>query len=302
MRLPPRLREKPDTQPAFGGGGLVLSSLLGGKDAAGLLGMAYKLPPMVETWEHRAARFDGHAPGLGESTHGSAVMPVTALLLVCLAGASAGVWVAYLRWKDKRRPEPLAILILATVAGVASVGAALLGYGVLDGMGRAATWSTLTGPWRDAIPGALAIGLVEETAKLLPILPIALTSRHFDEIWDGPVYLGAAGIGFALAETLYLLAGGEVGTLDGIVRAVIAPITHALFAAPTGLGLAYAVLYRRWWALPLGLGVASLAHGAYDLFLAQPGLQPAASAVVGVLWIWLLFAARDLVQRAPVKR
>ena len=73
---------------------------------------------------------------------------------------------AYLRWKDKRRPEPLAILILATAAGVASVGAALLGYGVLDGLGRAATWSTLAGPWRDAIPGALAIGRRGQNVRL----------------------------------------------------------------------------------------------------------------------------------------
>jgi RsiW-degrading membrane proteinase PrsW (M82 family) len=219
------------------------------------------------------------------------------VLLVSLAGAGAGAWIAYFRWKDKRRPEPWVVLLLTCMAGVVAVGAALLGYGLLEGAGRAPTWEALGGAWRTAIPTALAIGLVEETAKLLPVLVVVGLTRHFDELWDGPVYAGAAGIGFALAETLSFLLAGELGTVAGAARAVAAPITHALFVAPAGLGLAYAVLERRRWALPVGFVASVATHGLYDLFLARPGLQLAAAGVVAAIWVWLLAVARHLTRR-----
>jgi RsiW-degrading membrane proteinase PrsW (M82 family) len=182
------------------------------------------------------------------------------------------------------------------------VGAAAFGYGLLDDLGRAPTWEALGGDWGSALPTALAIGFVEELAKFLPVLAVAQLTSHFDELWDGPVYAGAAGVGFALAETLAFLFAGEIGTLDGAARAVAAPITHALFAAPAGLGLAHAVLHGRHWALALGFAASVAAHAAYDLFLAQPGLHLAAAGVVLVVWLWLLWTARELVRRPAVRR
>ncbi len=224
------------------------------------------------------------------------------MLLISLAGAGAGAWIAYFRWKDKRRPEPLLLLMATTAAGMVAVAAASLGYGLLDGVGRAPTWEALGGAWSTAVPTALAVGFVEELAKFLPVLVVAQLTTHFDELWDGPVYAGAAGVGFALAETLAFLFAGELGTLDGAARAVAAPITHALFAAPAGLGLAYAVLERKYWALALGFAASVVSHALYDLFLAQPGFHLAASGVVLVIWVWLIWVARDLVRRPAIPR
>lgn len=219
------------------------------------------------------------------------------MLLISLAGAGAGAWIAYFRWKDKQRPEPLLLIVLTAVAGVIALSAASFGYGLLDGIGRAPTWEALGGAWGTAIPTALAIGFVEELAKFLPVLVVAQLTSHFDELWDGPVYAGASAVGFALAETLAFLFAGELGTLDAVARAFAAPITHALFAAPAGLGLAYAVLQRRYWALALGFAASVATHAAYDLFLAQPGLHLAASGVVLAVWVWLIWVARDLVRK-----
>jgi RsiW-degrading membrane proteinase PrsW (M82 family) len=158
------------------------------------------------------------------------------------------------------------------------------------------------GAWGTAIPTALAVGFVEEAAKFLPVLVVAQLTSHFDELWDGPVYAGAAAVGFALAETLAFLFAGELGTLDGVARALTAPITHALFAAPAGLGLAYAVLQRKYWALAMGFAASVVTHAAYDLFLAQPGLHLAASGVVLAVWMWLIWAARDLVRNPSAPR
>jgi RsiW-degrading membrane proteinase PrsW (M82 family) len=90
--------------------------------------------------------------------------------------------------------------------------------------------------------------------------------------------------------------------MDGVARALAAPITHALFAAPAGLGLAYAVLQRKYWALALGFAASVVLHAAYDLFLAQPGLQLAASGVVLAVWVWLIWVARELVRRPAALR
>ncbi len=218
------------------------------------------------------------------------------------AGAAAGAWVGYFRWKDRRRPEPKAWIVVAGLSGALSVVVALAGFDLLDGMRWAPSWADLSGTWSTAIPSALLIGLIEELAKFLPVFFIALATHHFDELWDGPVYAGVASVGFALAETVALAVGGELALVDGLGRALAAPISHAALAAPAGLGLAYGVLRGRYWALGLGLTVSVVAHGIYNLALAQPGWRPVGAAVVLILWLWMIWAGRDLAHRAPIAR
>lgn len=215
-------------------------------------------------------------------------------LLLPAAAAGAAAWVVYFRWKDRAKPEPWALQLATAAVGALAVGAALLGYRAADAFGPVASWEALVGPWSRALPAALVIGVVEEAAKLLPVLPVALASRHFDELWDGPVYAGASAVGFAFAETVMLAFSGELGLVDGLARAVAAPITHAVFAAPWGLGLAHFVLRRNARALGLGFAASAGVHGLYDLLLARPGLQLAAAGVVLLVWLWMMWAARNL--------
>ena len=224
-------------------------------------------------------------------------------LLVPAAAAGAAAWLVYFRWKDRARPEPWGLQLATFAVGAGAVGAALLGYRAADALGPVASWEALVGPWARAVPAALVIGTVEEAAKLLPVLPIALASRHFDELWDGPVYAGAAAVGFALAETALLAASGELGLVDGAARAVAAPITHAVFAAPWGLGLARFVLRRDRRALALGFAASAGTHGLYDLLLARPGFQLAAAGIVLALWVWMLWTAHRLAHpRGPAEQ
>ncbi|MAE95105.1 MAG: hypothetical protein CL910_10630 [Deltaproteobacteria bacterium] len=214
------------------------------------------------------------------------------LLALPAVAAAAGAWIAYLRWKDRHRPEPWVLLASALLLGALAVAAASSSYDLLDRLGALPTWEQLMGPWRTAWSGAMLIGAVEEAAKMLPVLPLAFGSRHFDELWDGPVYAGAAGIGFALAEALALVSQGELGAVETLARAGVAPLSHALFAAPWGLGLAYATLAGRWLAWPAGFVAAVVAHGAYDLCMARPGLQIFGALLVGGLCIGWIAAAR----------
>ena len=229
-------------------------------------------------------------------------MDAAFVILVCTAGSTAGAWIAYLRWKDKRHPEPLTLMLAAVVAGAGSVGLGLLGYRALDALGASVSWGALMGELDEAIAIAFLIGAVEETAKLLPVFVIARWSRHFDELWDGFVYAGASAVGFGVAETFLLVAMGETGGTDALARAVAGPITHALFAAPWGLGVAGWLLGGRPWTFVVGMVTSIASHGLYNLFLARPGTHLAATAIVAALWLGVLWLGRDLVRRPRVPR
>lgn len=221
---------------------------------------------------------------------------------VLLGGAGAGAWLAYFRWKDKQRPEPLVVLIIALIAGVPAVLGASLGYDALELAGFTAGWFELAGPWPDAGRSALLIGVLEEIAKLAPVWIIARFSRHFDEPLDGFVYAAAASTGFALAETLALASRGDLTLLEIAARAAAAPITHALFAAPWGLGIARQVLDGRRWTLPVGFLASALLHAAYDLSLARPRLRTLAPALIAGTWAWMLWMTLRLQREPRVER
>ena len=231
--------------------------------------------------------------------------PLSWTLLAGAAFAATSLaWVAYFRWKDRLRPEPWVLLLLMLGGGLVAAALALAGFEGLAAVGVGTAWEDLAQPsLQRSLGAALRIGAAEELAKLLPVALLALTHHHFDELLDGIVYAACVGLGFATAESLLLFATGELGALEAAARAVAAPLTHALFAAPAGLGLALTVLRRRPWGVALGLALSVLAHALYDWLLARPTLPAgSASAVVLTLWLWLLAATPRLARTAAVLR
>ncbi len=205
---------------------------------------------------------------------------------------SVAAWTAYFRWKDRLRPEPWPLLGAALGGGLAAALLALGGFVLSETLGLAFDWSRIaSADWPEAFAWSLGIGAIEETAKWLPVLALALWSAHFDEPLDGVVYAACSGVGFAAGEVLlqlWLVPGA--GWLPVFARAIASPLSHALFATGAGLGLGLARLSKQTWALPAGLGFSWLAHALYDLLLARPGLPTAAAAAV-VLALWLLLIA-----------
>jgi RsiW-degrading membrane proteinase PrsW (M82 family) len=176
---------------------------------------------------------------------------------VGFAVGGALFWLQYFDLKDRLQPEPRRLLVLAFLLGFVAAG--------------------------------LGLGLYRLAALVgLPDYPGPSTRSillQFDEPIDGLIYSSAVAIGFASLESL--LYAPHAGGPELLARTLTAPLTHSLFAAPWGLGLAHARLVAGsrssrllWQVLPLLGGM--LLHGLYDFaLLAYDATWLAARPVAG---------------------
>ena len=131
------------------------------------------------------------------------------LLAMAVAVVSAAGWLLYFRWKDRARPEPPWLMAAGIAGGAAGVLLSVLGYAFASAAGAEASWEVLQSSVPAAVMAALQVGAVEETSKLVAVLPIALFATAFDEVLDGIVYAACSALGFATAETWWMLAHGD---------------------------------------------------------------------------------------------
>lgn len=233
-------------------------------------------------------------------------MSVLQVPLVALwFGLGAGAWFAYFRLKERASSAPFSRNLIALLGGMISVVLTLFSYGQLDALNVTLEWSTLQGPIHSALLGALQIGVIEEGAKFLSLLMVLVLVRGVKKQSDAMLLALYVGIGFAAAEGMHLWTEGNIDLQQGLTRGLTAPLTHALFAAPMGLGLGAFLIKRQGWQLLLGTMISVASHGAYDLLLAQPDSMPAFSAlVILALWTWLLlrwpYAQLDRKRELPI--
>jgi RsiW-degrading membrane proteinase PrsW (M82 family) len=106
--------------------------------------------------------------------------------------------------------------------------------------------------------GMLLVGIIEETLKFLPLALFIRKKYYFNEVTDGIIYFGIAGLTFGILEDLSYASifGGGVG----LFRIVWGPFLHAGFSAIIGLAFARYVIRRKsiWtviaaWALAVGV-------------------------------------------------
>jgi len=212
--------------------------------------------------------------------------------------AGALLWLLYFDHKDRLQPEPRYLLLLAWLCGC---GSAVFALGLFWCAGRLGMPLWPDENTRDiALYCFLLVGPVEEGAKFLVARTLVFRWRHFDERIDGMVYAAAVAIGFASVENL--LFAQVLPWPEQLARALVAPLTHTLFAAIWGFGAAYALLDCRsrtcrilWQLVPLVLAMA--AHGLYDFLLLAWGGTVPASGVILLLWVGLIVYSRRLVRR-----
>jgi RsiW-degrading membrane proteinase PrsW (M82 family) len=206
-------------------------------------------------------------------------------------------WLIYFDLKDRLRPEPRRLLVVAFLLGGVAALLGLAGY-------RLAEW--LGAPVDPGVTASsvllyclLLVGPIEEGAKFLVARAVVYRWRQFDEPIDGLIYSSAVAVGFAAVESLLYLP--YLDWPHQLARSLASPLTHSLFAAIWGFGLSRARfgggsrLFRwLWQALPLVLSM--VLHGLYDFLLIGVGATIPASGIALVLWLFLIVHARRLVR------
>ena len=220
------------------------------------------------------------------------------ILLVLPAVVPVLFWAAYHYHKDRHLPEPAINLLICFGLGLAAVAVAKVMYLGLEPLGLRFDAVTLAAetPLGLLAYALLAIGPIEELAKLLPFVIVVLRFKAFDEPLDGIIYASFIGLGYAAAENyLYL---DYLTALESAARGFASPVVHILFASIWAHWITQARLNHKpiRVALTLGFLIAALLHGLYDfLVLLKPIFAlPIAATLIIAIWIWRLILLRRL--------
>lgn len=230
-------------------------------------------------------------------------MEATALILPVILPVLFWAWYHY--HKDRHLPEPVGHLALAFLLGAGSFWLGKLmyvGLGVFD-LRMDAYYLAETDRKALFLYAVLAIGPIEELAKLLPFLLVIRRFQEFDEPIDGIIYASFIALGFAAVENIHYLQFLTSG--EAIARGFAGPLVHIAFASVWGYYVGRACLERRrvWLTIALALGGTALLHGIYDyLVIAMPVFAlPASALLVLALWLWRLFLIRGLHDAAAAR-
>ena len=207
-------------------------------------------------------------------------------------------WAAYHYHKDRHLPEPPRNLLLCFGLGLVAAAISKGLYVALEPLGLRFDAFALAADDTRAllVYSMLAIGPIEEFAKMLPFLAVAIRFRAFDEPMDGIIYASFIGLGYASAENLNYL--DFLTPLEAAARGFAGPVVHILFASIWAFWISRARLARApiMSATVLGFLLAAGLHGLYDfLVLLQPiAALPAAALLIAGIWIWRLRVLRQL--------
>jgi len=211
-------------------------------------------------------------------------------------------WAAYHYHKDRHLPEPPINLAICFCLGLGSAALSKLMYAGLEPLGLRydALALGVDNPLGLLAYSLLAIGPIEELAKLLPFILVVLRFKAFDEPLDGIIYASFLALGYAVAENIHYL--DFLTPLEVAARGFASPVVHILFASIWAHWITAAWLRKKPVAVPMMIGflLAALLHGSYDfLVLLKPiAALPMAAAMIVVIWIWRLILMRRLRQDA----
>lgn len=201
-------------------------------------------------------------------------------------------WAAYHYHKDRHLPEPPRNLLLCFGLGLLAAAISRGMYIGLEPLGLRLDAVALAeeDPLALFIFAMMAIGPIEELAKLVPFLAVALWLDGFDEPLDGLIYASFIGLGYAAAENYGYL--DILTPIEAAARGFAGPVVHILFASIWAFWISRARLAGSSITKPalLGFAIAAFLHGFYDfLVLLQPvAALPIAASLIIAIWIWRL--------------
>jgi protease PrsW len=189
-------------------------------------------------------------------------------------------WLWFWLREDQKRPEPLLLIAITFIAGMAVVPLALplqkLAITLYTGDNLIWTWV-----------------IIEEVLKYAVAVGIILWNRAVDEPIDMIIYMITIALGFAALENaLFLLSPLAVGdylnsTLTGAFRFLGASLLHVLASGTVGVFLAFAFYKSKTYQLiagMLGLFLAIVLHGLFNFFI----MDASGETILGVfLFVWI---------------
>ena len=224
------------------------------------------------------------------------------LLLIAPIAVPILFWAVYHYYKDRHLPEPVGHLLLTFLLGMLAAGVSAGLYQALGYVGLRfdAGYLAETSPAALLAYALLAIGPIEELAKLLPFLVVVLRFDEFDEAVDGIIYASFIGLGYAAVENWQYL--DYLTTTEAIARGFASPVIHILFASIWGHWITQAHLAGRsiLKATVAGLAVAAGLHGLYDfvVILNPRNSLPVAALGIVAIWVWRLRLLRAMHRKA----
>ena len=188
-------------------------------------------------------------------------------------------WLWFWLREDKAKPEPLLLIAITFIAGMAVVPLALplqkYAIDLYHGTNLILVWV-----------------IIEELLKYAVALAIILWNRAVDEPIDMVIYMVTIALGFAALENalfvLNPLATGDYvnSALTGSFRFLGATLLHVLASGTVGIFLAF-TFYKstsiKLWAGMVGLCLAIVLHALFTFFI----MDASGETILGVfLFVW----------------
>ncbi len=189
-------------------------------------------------------------------------------------------WLWFWLREDRKNPEPIILIIITFIAGMAVVPVVLplqrLAMDVYSGSNVVLVWV-----------------IIEEVLKYTAALIVILWHKAVDEPIDYIIYMIAIALGFAALEnTLFILNPLSAGdyltaTVTGSFRFLGATLLHVLASATVGVALAFAYYKSDTIKLvfsSLGLFMAILLHALFNFFIIDAS---GGGILIIFLFVWM---------------
>lgn len=198
------------------------------------------------------------------------------MMMLVLYGAIAifiaGIWIEYFRLIDIFEPEKLTHIIIQFILGGLSV---LLVFGFSRVFNKFFYWDINGNVINDFLYCFLKIGLVEETAKLIPFLIFMIFFKsQINEPVDYVIFICVSALAFAAVENFLYFKNAGAQLI--VTRSILSTVGHIFDTALIAYGI---ILYKYKsekngfiWVVLFFL-LAAFSHGFYDFWLLFEGAQ-----------------------------
>lgn len=227
------------------------------------------------------------------------IVPTQFAIAFVFALIPALFWLWFWLREDNQHPEPLLLIAITFIAGMAVVPLALplQKFAIDQYSGDALIWAWV---------------IIEEVLKYAVAVAIILWNKAVDEPIDMIIYMITIALGFAALEnTLFLINPIAVGdfmnsAVTGAFRFVGATLLHVLASATVGVALAFAFYRGAIAQLVYGMGglfLAILLHAFFNLTIMKASGETILAVFlfvwIGIIMLFLVFEKIKRVESKP---